>query len=343
MSARIDLLYSPGCLIGSVFGVIDVLRMSNRMWRMHHPRKRTVPLSWRVINAQGRELPLPDWWEPCDRPPPVPLRLPPQRTALVVPGVDMRNVPHLVQLLRDSGEAIRIIQEHRRAGGALAALYNGSVLLAHAGVLEQREATVAWLIAGWFARSYPGVGLRMDAPVIVDRDIFSAGAMNAHTELALALVRHFAGEELAQIGANALLYEATRYQQSGIHLSGVNSVTRDSVVYKARQWIEHHAHEPYDLDSLAEIASVSTRTLLRHFREVVGMSPLRYLQKLRVERAKQLLEVTMMDLDSVMEHCGYQDGSAFRRLFQRETGLSPSQYRARYAVRASRRWWRIDP
>ena len=343
MSARIDLLYSPGCLVGSLFGVIDVLRMTNRMWRMHHPRKRNVPLSWRVIDARGCELSLTDGWDSSDRPPPVPSGLSPGRTALVVPGVDMRNVPHLEQLLRESGPALRLIQQHRQAGGALAGLYNGSVLLAHAGVLEHREATVAWLIAGWFARSYPAVRLRMDAPVVVDRDIFSAGAMSAHTELALALVRYFAGEEWAQIGTNALVYEPTRYQQSGIHLSGVTSVTRDSVVHKARQWIEHHAHEPYDLDALAKVASVSTRTLLRHFREVVGMSPQRYLQKLRVERARQLLEVTMMDLESILEHCGYRDGSAFRRLFQRETGLSPSQYRARYAVRATRRWWRVEP
>ena len=342
MSARIDLLYSPGCLIGSVFGVIDVLRMSNRIWRMHHPRRRTAPLSWRVVDSQGRELSLPDWWGASDRPPPIQQRLAPQQTVLLVPGVDMYNVPHLMQWLRDSADSVRLIQEHRRAGGALAALYNGSALLAHAGVLEQREATIAWLIAGWFARSYPEVRLRMDAAVIVDRDVFSAGAISAQTELALALVRRFAGEELAQIGVNALVYEPTRYQQSGIHLSHVQSVTRDSVVYKARHWLEHHAHEPYDLGALAALAAVSTRTLLRHFREVVGMSPLSYLQQLRVERAKQLLEVTMMDLESIMEQCGYRDGSAFRRLFQRETGLSPSQYRARYAVRASRRWWRVD-
>ena len=72
------------------------------------------------------------------------------------------------------------------------------------------------------------------------------------------------------------------------------------------------------------------------------MTPLDYLHRLRVERAKQLLEVTLIDLTEVMEYCGYQDASAFRRLFRRATGVTPSEYRRRYTMRVSSRWWRAD-
>ena len=99
---------------------------------------------------------------------------------------------------------------------------------------------------------------------------------------------------------------------------------------------------PYSLDDVAREAAVSPRTLQRHFKEIEGGTPLDYLHRLRVERAKQLLEVTLIDLTEVMEYCGYHDPSAFRRLFRRATGMTPSTYRRNCTLRAGGRWWRAD-
>ena len=343
MPARIDLLYSPESLTGPILGLVDVLRTANRLWRLRHPRKKGLPFCWRVVDRHGRPMTLPGWIAGDTRDtsmadPSAPFL--PARTALVVPALDMRDGHHLMRLLAAADAETALIRAHAAAGGVLAACHNGPAMLAHAGVLAGRQSAFTWLLAGWFATSYPAVHLRMDRPVCVDGGLITAGALSSQTEMALALVRHFEGEQLAQMGENALIYQATRFEQSGLNLAGLDARARDSVVFKAKRWIEQHAQEGLRLEQVAAAASVSTRTLLRHFREVTGTTPLAYQQSLRIERAKQLLEVTAMPLHGVMEHCGYQDGSAFRRLFRRETGLTPSEYRERYAVRATRRWWR---
>jgi transcriptional regulator GlxA family with amidase domain len=335
-TTRVDLLHSPACLMGALFQSIDVLNLANQLWRLHNPRKRGLPFSWQVIDGRGAALDLPGWQQVAQEPAPP---QPAARNALVVPGLMMQNIPQLLRLMATQQRESDLIVARHAAGSVIAASFNGAALLAHAGLLDGREATISWLLASWFAAQYPAVRLVMDRPVTVDGRILCAGAPAAHTELMLQVVHHFAGEELAHRCANALLYQQTRFEQSAQTSS---TATRDSVVFKARRSLEQRMKEPYSLETTAAAAAVSTRTLLRHFRDVQGMTPLDYLQRLRVERARQLLEVTVLDLPEILEQCGYHDPSAFRRLFLRETGLSPSEYRARYAVRASRRWWKAD-
>lgn len=333
---QVDLLHCPAGLLGPLFQSMDVLMLANQFWRLDNPRRRGLPFSWRVIDGQGRPIELPGWQH---YPQEAGAALPTAQTALVVPGLTMQNIPHLMRLVGTLQAEIALIAARHAAGGVVAAGFNAPVLLALGGLLDGREATVSWLMASWFAGRFPAVRLTMDRPVTVDGRILCAGAPASHHQLMLALVGHFAGEELAHRCATAMLYQQARFEQSAVTPT---AVTRDSVVFKARRHLEQHLKAPYSLESTAAAAAVSTRTLLRHFRDVQGMTPLDYLHRLRVERARQLLEVTVLDLPAILEQCGYQDPSAFRRLFHRETGLSPSEYRARYAVRASRRWWRAD-
>ncbi|MBX9298816.1 helix-turn-helix domain-containing protein [Chromobacterium piscinae] len=336
MNACIDLLCLPNCLSGTLFSAIDVLHAANKLWHLHHPRRKTPPFSWRLLDSDGAEQPLPAWL------PASPARPAAARCALLVPGLDMDSVPQLKQQLDRADKALRLIALRHAAGDVIATNYNGAALLARAGILDGRNATITWLIAGWFSSSHPRVKLLMDRPVTQDGGVFCSGAPAAATELVLELVRHFAGDELAQRCTNGLLYLPARFEQSAQTLSALSTPTRDSVVFKARRWLEQHVAEPYSLGRVAAAAAVSSRTLLRHFREVADMTPLDYLQQLRVERAKLLLEVTMLDLPGIVEQCGYDDPCAFRRLFRRQTGLTPAAYRRAYALRASRRRWRAD-
>jgi transcriptional regulator GlxA family with amidase domain len=342
MSARIDLLYSSDCLSGALLNTIDVLRAANTIWRLRNPNERNLPLYWSIIDGNGNQLPLPPWLaDTLVSPGPMP-DLPAERTALFVPGLWTHSTHHLTQLLGNAKAESALIAARHAAGAVLAASYTGPAVLAHAGVLDGRHATVTWLMAGWFGRTFPKVRLMMDRPITADGNIYCAGAPASHTSLVLALIQHFVGDEVAQTCANVMQYEPIRFQQAGLISGELSKHTRDGVVYKAKQWLEQHVTESYSLNATAQAAAVSPRTLLRYFREVVGMTPLDYLHRLRIERAKQLLEVTLFDLRRIIEMCGYQDPCAFRRLFRRETGISPSEYRRAYAVRSTRRWWRAD-
>lgn len=342
MSVRVDLLHGPHSLTGTLFSVIDVLRTFNSLWQLHHPEAKSDFFNWRLINAAGHELPLPEWLSEMESPIDGRKTFRPSQTVLFVPGVQMKNVPHLISVLDQCSAELECISRYHSQGRIVAASFTGSVLLAQAGVLDGRQATVTWMIANWFATRYPEVQLVMEGPVMVDGTLFTTGAPAAVFDLLVELIRHFAGEEFAQIATNGLLYHQLRFAETNLHAPSLSVKTRDSVVYRAKHWIKQNIQTAYSLEQVALEAATSPRTLLRHFKEVEGMTPLDYLHQLRVERAKQLLEVTMIDLAEVMEYCGYQDASAFRRLFRRFTGITPSEYRRRYTMRDSRRWWRAD-
>ncbi len=103
-----------------------------------------------------------------------------------------------------------------------------------------------------------------------------------------------------------------------------------------------HLERPYRLNEVAEAAAVSPRTLLRHFEQVLGHTPLDHLHLLRCRRARVLLEITLDSIPAVAEACGYADPAAFRRVFMRHVGETPSRYRERFALRSSRARWQVE-
>ncbi len=110
---------------------------------------------------------------------------------------------------------------------------------------------------------------------------------------------------------------------------------RHSLSEKAEHFLLKHLHRDLAISELAQFCDTSERSLLRHFRQHHGASPLAHLQRLRVERAKALLETTLLSFEEIVERCGYSDASSFRKLFKRATSLTPADYRERFRLRAA--------
>ena len=108
---------------------------------------------------------------------------------------------------------------------------------------------------------------------------------------------------------------------------------RNSLSEKAEHFLNHELHREISVSELAEHCGTSERSLLRHFRSHLGVSPLAHMQHLRVERAKALLETTHLSFDEIVERCGYSDSASFRKLFKRATAITPGDYRERYRLR----------
>ena len=160
--------------------------------------------------------------------------------------------------------------------------------------------------------------------------------------MAVALTRHAFGDDLAAALAAVLQPDAQRERATRAALQDRRiPATRNSVLAHAIAWLEARVEQPYDLQALAHAASTSPRTLLRHFQQELGHSPLDHLHRLRCARARVLLEITLESVPSVALACGYGDASAFRRVFLRYVGMAPAAYRERHALRAPRRRWRV--
>jgi transcriptional regulator GlxA family with amidase domain len=223
-------------------------------------------------------------------------------------------------------------RQHAR-GALLASYCTGSFILAEAGLLDGGVATTHWAKAKVFAKRYPEVDLRVSEILTEQNRILCSGAVTTSLNLALRLVEKFAGASVAAATGKMMLIDTNRVSQSSYASLPERDSHSEALVARAQRWMEKSLSQGFSLGELARHLAVSERTLNRRFKVAVGEAPLHYLQSLRVDVAKRLLETQGLKVDAVSERVGYADLSTFRRLFKRETGLSPREYQRRFSRR----------
>lgn len=224
-----------------------------------------------------------------------------------------------------------LVRQYER-GAVIATACSGSLVLAAAGLLEGEPATTHWAYAGTFARCYPGTRLCPDrAMVLAGREhrIVTAGGGTLWQELLLYLIARFLGRDAAAQAAKLYLLEWGRDDQSPYALFQDRRQHADSVIRKAQRWILDHAAEP-DVVAQARVQSaLLERTFARRFQSVTGVSPVRYVQEIRIEMAKEAMALSHRPIDDIAYSVGYTDPASFRKLFRRLVGITPSEYRRR--------------
>jgi transcriptional regulator GlxA family with amidase domain len=161
--------------------------------------------------------------------------------------------------------------------------------------------------------------------------VVCSGAGMSHLDLALHFIARFAGRDIARSCARCTVLDDQRRSQAPFIILD-HARRSDPLITRAERWIKANLQRELSVTKIAANVAVSPRTLARHFRECTGDSPQIYVQKLRVEAAKALLENTRLRMSEVLERVGYGDESTFRRLFKRHTSLSPRDYRRRFGV-----------
>ena len=250
--------------------------------------------------------------------------------ASVVPPVWCESLADLeVQARRLRTENAFIVRMARRSK-IFASTCSGAVLLAQAGLLTGRRATTCWWLVNWFRQTFPDIEMAPDRLVMRDGNRWTAAAGAAYMHLALDLVREFAGEPLAAATAKLMLVERRRGSQSPFLVPHAAPAEADSEIERATRYLRQHSGKRLAIAGVCRALAVSERTLARRFKASLGMSPLSYLQSQRVARARQLLESSTLPLERIVEQCGYEDVSSFRKLFARQVGMTPREYRLRF-------------
>lgn len=315
-----------GILASGVAGPTDVFTAANSL-RSKIPTE-AAPISWRVESIDGRPVRT-----ASGRPLPVDGKINPNAEADVVlltaPFVaEMDTFIAHTPLLKALSSALR----NRHGAGTVVATYcTGSYLLAEAGLLEGRIATTHWAKAADFIRRYPRVQLRADRVLTEQEGILCGGAATSFMDVALRLVAMLAGSSLAALTARTLLIDTNRVSQAPYAALLDEHGHTDRLVARAQERMAATMQQHLRLSELATYLAVSERTLSRRFKSAIGMAPLEYLQALRIEVAKRLLENGTIGFDTVSQRVGYEDPSTFRQLFKRGTGVSPREYQRRFA------------
>jgi transcriptional regulator GlxA family with amidase domain len=271
---------------------------------------------------------------------PVGLPIAPEATLAEVPRADVVIVADLALPgdLDPKGRWPEVgawLRAQYEGGAIVCAVCTGAVLLASAGLLDGVEATTHWSAADYLRRHFPDVRLRPERillPTGPEHRIVTCGGSAAWEDLALYLITRFCGREEAVRTAKLYVFGDRSEGQALYAAMGRGRRHEDAAIARAQEWISEHYAEEHPVQRMAAAAGLGERTFARRFRAATGYAPVDYVQALRIEEAKQLLETTDLGTEDIAAAVGYQDPAFFRRLFKRRTGVTPARYRQRFGA-----------
>ena len=221
-------------------------------------------------------------------------------------------------------------KQHSR-GATIAGICTGVVFLAECGLLDGKQATTHWGVADILRQRYPKVLWRPEQFVTEDGRLLCSGGVYASIDLSLYLVEKFCGHEIALQCAKSLLLSMPRNRQSGYSVVPLSPPHSDDKIRQAEDYLREHFDGDVSINSLAGRVGMGPRNFIRRFKAATGRLPGAYIQTLRVSAAKELLEHGAASIQTVCSKIGYEDIAFFRRLFKRHTGMTPAEYRSRFA------------
>lgn len=264
------------------------------------------------------------------------LTMNPQTSIAAIDKTDIIVVPtsglELDAKLIENSALLPWLRKHYERGAYVAGVCMGAAYLAEAGLLDGRQATTHWAAAADIAQRWPKVNWRPDMFVTEDSRVLCSGGLTAAADVSLYLVEKLCGHEIAVQTAKALLLTMPRTSQCGYAMLPLSPPHNDDAVREAEQVLQQQFSKDISIDRLAEHVKISPRTLARRFKAATGRLPGAYQQAVRVETAKAMLERERLSVQTVASAVGYDDVSFFRSVFKRTTGMTPAEYRARFAA-----------
>lgn len=325
---RVALLAVPEATAGVVYGMYDLFASTGRDWELvvdGEPGPGLIDAC--IVSADGQRFQGANglWIEP-------------QASLDAIERPDVICIPDLVVA---PGEPIAgrhasetaWIRACYREGTTVATACSGGLILAEAGLLDGYEATIHWAYCEAMAQAYPRIRVRPERSMVVTGDeqrIVMAGGGTSWHDLALLLVARFLGTEEAMHLAKVYLIDWHDCgQQPFAVLSRMRQVD-DALIAECQAWAAQHYDREAPVAAMTALSGLSERAFARRFARATGLSPMAYIQTLRLEESKHLLETTSLPIEAVAEEVGYEDASYFGRLFKRNVGLTPAQYRRRF-------------
>ena len=220
--------------------------------------------------------------------------------------------------------------QHLDYGTELASMCTGAFLVAATGVLDGKKCTSHWAFEAPFRHHFPKVHFLPQHIVTDDAGIYSSGGAYSSLNLILYLIEKFYSRETAIWIAKVFQLDIDRHSQKPFVIFTQQKAHQDQQVAKVQTYIEQHFDEHLSVQELAQRFAFSRRNFVRRFKEATGNTPIEYIQRVRIEAAKRLLETTPKNISEVVFETGYSDSKSFRAVFKKITGCSPSAYRNRY-------------
>ncbi|MGS2723577.1 GlxA family transcriptional regulator [Porticoccus sp. GXU_MW_L64] len=229
--------------------------------------------------------------------------------------------------LRKHAAALPWLRKQAERGALISAVGTGVCFLAEAGLLDDKPATTHWHYFDRFQRDYPAVQLKRQYFITQAGNLYCAASVNALGELTVHMIHRLYGSQVATHVARHFFHEIRNLNEPVGYLADQVQYHPDEQVAQAQIWLQDNFGRSVRMAELAGQLGMSVRTFNRRFKAALGKTPLTYLQEIRLENARELLQKANLSVAEVAARVGYQDTGAFSKLFTAHYHTSPTRYR----------------
>lgn len=321
---RAAILAFDECYASSVGGFADVLQVANAHLRRQQGEP-ALQFEWRFVSLSGGPILASNGLQLQTQ------KLEPQEhfDLVFIPSLHHGGRERFDYVLSQQAELKNWLIAQWQSGAWLAANCTGTFILAKTGLLDRKTATTTWWLERQFRASFPKVDLQLRSVITESDRLVCAGSSASYLLQAIRIIERFAGAAIASQTAKTLLIDVSQTSQVPYLPLLAERMHSDSLVQRAQHWLQANMTKELRITELAERLGTSDRTLIRRFTVALDQTPLAYLQDLRLEAARALLENSDQSVKVIASQVGYNDTSSFSRLFRQRIGISPGAYRSR--------------
>jgi len=324
---HVSLVAIPDAVISTISGIFDVMNSFTMLVDFDDAIPADPPFTVEIVGETGGPVPLVSG-----------IKIETHTSIKELTETDIVIVP---SLLLSGGEwhegrydsLVDWLNQMHDKGAIICSACSGLFLLAETGLFDGKPATVHWNYATQFEQVFPEIDLNPEQVLAIagEKDnLVTSGAATSWHDLVLYLIGRFVGPVSAQSVAR---FFALQWHRDGLAPYITFEAPRDhgdATILAAQDWVADNYSVGSPVEELVKRSGLAERSFKRRFTDITGHSPLAYVQRLRVEEAKRRLERTSLPIDEIGWQVGYEDPAFFRRLFKRQTGVSPGAYRKQF-------------
>lgn len=246
---------------------------------------------------------------------------------LMLPGVWIEHKHEIEQLLNQPStqKFIDILKRTDWGDTIIAASCSGGMFLAESGLLDGHHSTVTWWLESHCKQRWPKVKINSAQTLVESGNFITAGAVFSQIDLCLNIISRFGGKPLATECSHILLLRERGAQTADIGLKYLSA--NDRLVAKAEQWVTKNIANKFDLAQLTNHLGVGSRTFARRLKLCLNLTPIMFVQRIRVEKAIEMLEATTLSVNEISFLVGYDNASSLNKLIRKQTGQTAATLR----------------
>ncbi|MBO9620592.1 MAG: helix-turn-helix domain-containing protein [Niabella sp.] len=249
-----------------------------------------------------------------------------QADLIIIPALQEPIQQHI-----DENKAIiPWLQQQYDKGAEIASLCMGAFLLAGTGLLDNKKCVTHWKASNLFCQLFPRVRLINDKILTDENGVYTSSGAYSASNLILYLIEKYAGREVAIYCSKFFQIDIQRSSQSPFIIFSGMKDHNDVTIKEAQHFIEQNFEDRLPVDTLCERFAIGRRTFERRFKKATTNTVVEYIQKVKIEAAKKILEQGYKTIQETMYHVGYNDLKAFRDVFKKITGMTPVDYKLKY-------------